>query len=165
MENSNIEEIGNKPIRANVVSEEKTNELIEKFEGFAMTNHSNSLDYSRLNDGQVDKVLDIMKLNEENAYKFHCKKLETIQSIKEKEISSTTSSQRTLRITFVCTLVAIFIITILILLYKDNYFMHWITFLGGNLSGIGLSKIGTHFGSSNKSITSENKNSSEGENE
>lgn len=141
----------------------KSHELVEKFEAFAMQNSSKSLDYSKLSPEQVDKVLGIMEKNEDNAFSYHTKKLETVEKIRIAELSSKTSGQRTLRIMFICSIIVVFILTFTILIYKENFFIPWITFLGGNLSGVGLSKVPKLFTNSTKSSLGKIKKSTRGE--
>lgn len=121
--------------------QKSANELVEKFEAFAIQHAKPNLDIDKLSVHQVDKVLDIMQQNESNAFSYHCKKLETVEKIKLAEISSNTSGQKTLRILFICTLAVLFIVTLMILFFKETYFINWITFIGGNLSGVGLSRV------------------------
>lgn len=101
-----------------------------------------SFDLSKLDKEQIDKVLDTMAENEKNAFAFHAKRLDAIKEIELRKIDASVINQKTLK--FVLIGVLIFVlpaITLLILFYKDTFFIPWLTFLTGTLGGFGLSKI------------------------
>ncbi|MBS1917461.1 MAG: hypothetical protein JST87_14375 [Bacteroidetes bacterium] len=122
-------------------TQQKASELIEKFEAFALKQSKPGLDFDKLNTQQVDKVLEIMAQNETNAFNYHCKRLETAEKINLANITSKSAGERTFRISFICTIIAVVIITMIILFVKEKYFIPWISFIGGNLSGLGISKL------------------------
>lgn len=102
----------------------------------------NTLDLSKLDKEQIDKVLDTMAENEKNAFDFHSRRLDAIKEIELRKIDASVINQKTLK--FVLIGVLIFIlptITLLILFFKDAFFIPWLTFLTGIIGGFGLSKI------------------------
>ncbi len=102
----------------------------------------NTLDLNKLDKDQIDKVLDTMAENEKNAFAFHSKRLDAIKEIELRKIEASVINQKTLK--FVLIGVLIFVlpaITLLILFFKDTFFIPWLTFLTGILGGLGLSKI------------------------
>ncbi len=102
----------------------------------------NTLDISKLSKEQIDKILDTMAENEKNAFAFHSKRLDAIKEIELRKIDASVINQKILK--FVLIGVLIFIlpaITLLILFFKDTFFIPWLTFLTGILGGFGLSKI------------------------
>ncbi len=117
--------------------------MFQELEIMAMQKGSrNILDFNKLDKGQIDKVLDTMAENEKNAFAFHSKRLDAIKEIELRKIDASVINQKTLK--FVLIGVLIFIlpaITLLILFFKDTFFIPWLTFLTGILGGFGLSKI------------------------
>ncbi|AEV32867.1 hypothetical protein Oweho_1888 [Owenweeksia hongkongensis DSM 17368] len=124
----------------------KVEGMLEQFEMFAMQQKGakNSFDTSKFTPQQTDKLLDILATNEDNAYKFHNKRLDTVEKIQLKAIESSTINQKTIRYGLVGIIIAVPIITILILFFKENYFIPWLTFMTGLAGGFGLSKVSKH---------------------
>lgn len=121
----------------------KVQAMFQELEIMAMQKGGrNSLDLSILDKEQIDKVLDTMAENEKNAFAFHSKRLDAIKEIELRKIDASVINQKTLK--FVLIGVLIFVlpaITLLILFFKDTFFIPWLTFLTGILGGFGLSKI------------------------
>ncbi|MCK9290777.1 MAG: hypothetical protein WCR58_09210 [Bacteroidales bacterium] len=117
--------------------------MFHELEIMAMQKGSrNTLDLNKLDKDQIDKVLDTMAENEKNAFAFHSKRLDAIKEIELRKIEASVINQKTLK--FVLIGVLIFVlpaITLLILFFKDTFFIPWLTFLTGILGGLGLSKI------------------------
>ena len=101
----------------------------------------NSLDLNRLSGEQIDKVLDTMAENEKNAFAYHSKKLDAIKEIELRKIDSSVINQRTIKYLLVGLMLGALTITILILFFKEKYFISWLTFLTGILGGFGLSRL------------------------
>lgn len=147
---SNIETTGNseeKSEKPDIVQpnlpKNKIQTMFQELEIMAMQKGSNnSLDLSKLDKKQVDKVLDTMAENEKNAFVYHTKKLDAIKEIELRRIDASVINQKTLKFVLIgVTMVVLPVITILILFYKDAFFIPWLTFLTGILGGFGLSKM------------------------
>ncbi len=85
-----------------------------------------------------------MQKNEDHAFAYNTQKLQNEREIKLAKINAGIFTHKTSRITFVCISVALFVVTLSILIYKDEFFIPWITFLtgliGGSLGGYGFAK-------------------------
>lgn len=120
----------------------KMKEVLEEFEMFALQRGSQSgIDISTFNDEQKNKLLEILSDNERNAFDFHTKRIDAIKDIEIKKIDASIVNQKSLRILIVTVVIVIPLITILILFFKDTFFIPWLTFLTGLLGGFGISKI------------------------
>lgn len=115
--------------------------MLQEIEVMAMQRmNKNSFDLSTLESHQVDKVLDTMHKNEQNAFDYHKNRLETYKAIRLEEIGASVITEKNNRY-FGLSLIGIFcIITLLILFFKEAYFINWMTFIAGILAGKGLSK-------------------------
>ncbi len=143
---SNIESVNPEGEESNKnkpsLSESKVQHILQELELFALQKGGrSSFDISKFSSVQIDKLLEILKTNEDNAFKFHIKRLETVEKIQIKKIDSTTINQKTIRIGIIGIIITIPLITLLILFFKENFFIPWLTFLTGVGSGLGLSKI------------------------
>ena len=78
-----------------------------------------------------------MSKNEDNAFKFHNKRLEVTEKLNTKIIESTTVSQRTIRYIGILALLLVFALMVIILVYKDQYF----SFIAGLGGGFGLKGV------------------------
>jgi len=121
----------------------KVQAMFQELEIMAMQKGGrNSLDFSKLDKEQIDKVLDTMAENEKNAFAFHSKRLDAIKEIELRKIDASVINQKTLKYVLVGILIFVLpAITLLILFFKDTFFIPWLTFLTGILGGFGLSKI------------------------
>jgi len=126
--------------------------IFEELEIMAMQKgNRSSFDFSSLDKEQKDKVLDTMVENEKNTIRYHTERLAAIKEIELKKIDASVITQRTLRSLLIgFGLVVVPIITLLILFFKDNYFIPWLTFLTGILGGFGLSTVTNTFLTSKK---------------
>lgn len=121
----------------------KVQGILQELEILALTKSrggSGGIDMSQFSPQQVDKLLDILSKNEDNAFSFHKERLNVAKEVELKRIDSTTVNQKTIRITIIIILIVIPAITIAILFYKDTFFIPWLTFLTGLAGGVGLSK-------------------------
>lgn len=100
-----------------------------------------SVDISKLDKDQMDAVLGILAENERNAHTLNMKKLDVTTQIELRRIDASVMNQKTLRISLVVALIALPIITILVLFFKEKFFIPWLTFLTGMAGGFGLSKV------------------------
>lgn len=115
--------------------------VFEELTMMAMRKKDSGLDISNLNSNQVDKLLDTMAKNEENMFAYHTKKLDIQKEVKFKEIGASIVGEHTNRYVYLCVLLLIGLLTILIMLLQEKYFMPWLTFLTGLAGGFGISKI------------------------
>ncbi len=142
-ENKNLE---NKHEDAEIlpdISTNKTKTLFQELEIMALQQQTakTSIDFSKLNEKQVDKLLDIMSVSENNAFSFHNKRLDNTKDIEIKKIEASVINQKTLRIIAIAGIIAIPLITLCILFFKENYFVHWVVLLGGLGGGAGIAKL------------------------
>jgi|GEM_PF-2776749 len=115
--------------------------IFEELTMMAMRKKDSGLDISNLNPNQVDKLLDTIAKNEENMFAYHSKKLDTQKEIKFKEIGASIVDEHTNRYVCLAALLLVALLTILIMLLQEKYFMPWLTFLTGLAGGFGISKI------------------------
>lgn len=99
------------------------------------------MDIGSMTPENQSRLLDIMEKNEENAFQFHLKKMESNEKIRIKEIDSSTVTQRTYRYIVVMIIIVAAIITLLILFQTPAYFTTWLGFITGLAGGFGLGKI------------------------
>lgn len=124
------------------IPKSKIKAVLEELEMFALQRESqSSFDVSTLNDTQKDKLLDILSINEKNAFDYHTKRIDAIKEIEIKKIDASIVNQKSLRILIVTAVITIPVITLLILFFKETFFIPWLTFLTGLIGGVGISKI------------------------
>lgn len=126
------------------VPERKMQTILQELEVMALKKSgagNSGLDLSNLSEEQMSSLLGLLEKNEDNAFKFHDKRLDVAREIELKKIESTTINQRTVRIALIISLVAVPVISLLILFFKDQFFIPWLTFLTGILGGLVLSKV------------------------
>lgn len=119
----------------------KVQEIFQELEIMAMQKGRPSLDVSKFNEAQIDKVIDVLKQNEDNAFKYHSKRIDAAMTIKLAEITAGTTNQRTLRIVLLVMAVIVLLMSVLILLLKQEFFAQWLTFVSALLGGVGLTKL------------------------
>jgi hypothetical protein len=119
----------------------KVQSIFESLEVMALQRGKGGVDIGSFNSEQKDKLLDIMGKNEENAFAYHTKKLEVSKEVALAHITSTTVVQRTKRYIGIGILTLTSVITVLILLLKSEFFIHWLTFITGLAGGFGIGKI------------------------
>lgn len=113
--------------------------MIQSLEMMAMQRSSrDNLDISKFTDNQRDKLLDIISKNEDNAFKYHNRRLDVTEKLNTKLIESTTVSQKNVRYIGILVIVLIFLIMFIILIYRDQYFQIYLSFVVGLLGGIGV---------------------------
>ncbi|QMU62989.1 MAG: hypothetical protein GKR88_01020 [Flavobacteriaceae bacterium] len=77
----------------------KIKNMLEEIELLALHKERGSgIDISSFNESQKDKLLDIMAKNEENAFSFYSKRLETEKDIEIKRLDTSIVNQKTLKI-------------------------------------------------------------------
>lgn len=125
------------------IPKNKVQAMFQELEIMAMQKGGrNSLDISKLNKEQVDKLLETIAQNEKNAFAFHTKRIDSIREIELRKIDASVINQKTLKVLLIGASLVIFpLITLLILFYKETFFIPWLTFLTGTLGGFGLGKV------------------------
>lgn len=112
---SGIPEQQNDPI----IPKNKVQTIFQELEILSMQKGlKNNIDLSKFSEKQIDKLLETLSENEENAFNFHTKRIDAIKEIELSKINASTVNQKTLRLAIVGVLVAMPAITILILLAK-----------------------------------------------
>ncbi len=119
----------------------KVSSVLEDLEMIALQKGTSGIDINSFNDEQKNKLLEILRTNEENAFDYHKKRIDAIRDIELKRIDASIVNQKSLRILIYSVVIAVPVITLLILFYKENYFIPWLTFLTGLIGGVGISKI------------------------
>jgi hypothetical protein len=126
----------------------KVQEIFSQLEMMALhKSSSNGLDFSKFDKEQLDKVLDTLHLNEQNAYNYHTRRLDAHKEIEIEKIKASVVNETTNRHTIYIAGAVFLIITVLILIFKDTFFVSWITFITGLAGGFGVGKY------SNKTVS------------
>ncbi len=125
------------------VPKNKVQNMFQELEIMAMQKgNRNSLDLSKLDKEQIDKVLETMSENEKNSFAFHTKRLDAIKEIELRKIEASVINQKTFKVVLIGAILIILpALTVAILFFKETYFIPWLTFLTGILGGFGLSKV------------------------
>ena len=90
-----------------------------------------NIDFSKLNEKQVDRLFDMAVASENNIFAFQNKRLDNIKEVELKKIEASVINQKTLRIIAIAGIIGIPAITLCILFFKENYFVYWAILLGG----------------------------------
>ena len=97
-----------------------------------------------LSEGQKDQLIEVMKRNEDHAFQFYTRQLDSDKEIELARIHAGIFNQKTDRIVFITAAFVLSAITVLILLARETYFTPWLSFIagliGGGLSGYGYAK-------------------------
>lgn len=99
------------------------------------------IDFSRLTDNQIDAVIAIMSKNEDNAYKYHTAKLDANKEVTLAKIKANTLSLRSFRNIIIFVLLIVAVLTVIILLFKEQFFSEWLAFITGLGAGTGLASF------------------------
>ena len=118
----------------------KMQSIFESLEVMALQKGKGGMDINSFSSEQKDKLLDILAKNEDNAFTYHTKKLEVTKDISLAHINSSTVTQRTKRYTILGSLFVGSFVTVLILILKEQFFIHWLTFITGIFGGIGIGR-------------------------
>lgn len=132
----------------------KVQEIFSQLEFMALHKEGKGgLDFSKLDKEQTDKVLDTLLLNEKNAFTYHTKRLESQTEIELKRIDASIVTEKTNRYSIIFALIGIVLITLLILIFKETFFIPWLSFITGIAGGFGLGKVNFNSSSSTKNTT------------
>ncbi|RED93167.1 hypothetical protein [Marinoscillum furvescens] len=130
----------------------KVNQILQELEIMSLHKGSRgNIDLSEFDKDQKDKLLDLMAKNEDNAIKFHTERTNAIKEIELARIASSGTNNKTLRYVLVGSLFLVVGLTVLILLFKENYFIPWLTFLTGFVGGTGAPRAINSLRKSDKS--------------
>lgn len=102
---------------------------------------ANKIDPSKFSTEQTDRLLDIVDKNEDNAIKYFLDKNETKRVIKVEEIRARTIGYRSRRDMVYASILSFVIITVIILIFKEQYFAMWIAFITGLFGGAGIKTL------------------------
>jgi hypothetical protein len=123
----------------------KMEQFLEQFAMFSMNKGAGNFDFSNFSESQIDKILDIVSENENHAFKFHEKKIDSDEKINSKIISSHIVNQITLRFVALSAIFVFTAITIIFVFFKDNFLSQWMSFVTGMVGGFGLRSVGKYF--------------------
>ena len=77
-----------------------------------------NIDFSKLNEKQVDRLFDMAVASENNIFAFQNKRLDNIKEVELKKIEASVINQKTLRIIAIAGIIGIPAITLCILFFK-----------------------------------------------
>ena len=116
-------------------------DVFQELTMMAMKKKDSGLDISNLNSSQVDKLLDAMAKNEENAFAYHTKKLDVHKDIESQKISASIVGERTNRFVYLGLLALFAVLTVIIIVWQEKHFVTWLSFVTGLAGGFGAAKI------------------------
>lgn len=130
----------------------KAKAVLEQLEMMVMnqSNPGSGIELSKLGVEQQNKIIDLMHKNEDNAFIYANKSLEVNSELRKSEINASIVGQKTARYVFFSLIAAIFILLILILFFKDEYFGTFLSFIMGLFGGAAIRDGFVHFGSNHK---------------
>lgn len=134
-----------KPLAKDELTEvQDTLAMMESLQLVAQQKLYGNIDLQQLDKEQMDQLLQNMAMYDQQQHDLLTKRLDVAQKLELERIRAKVLHKRTMRYLFigVC-LVVLPIVTLLILFYREQYFIPWLTFLTGILGGVGLSKLNT----------------------
>ncbi|MFO7743851.1 MAG: hypothetical protein R6V36_00535 [Psychroflexus sp.] len=124
------------------IPKSKVREILSELEVLSLQKGvKSSFDISKLDGDQFNNAIDLLKQNEQNAFDYHSKRLDVVKEIESKRIDSSVILQKTVRFVIISSVIILPIFTLLILFFKEDYFIPWLTFLTGFLGGAGFTKM------------------------
>lgn len=130
----------------------KINHILQELEVMSLhKGSSGNIDLTVFDKEQKDKLLDLMGKNEDNAIKYHTERISAVKEIELARIAGSNTNNKTLRYLLIAGLILVVTLTILILFFKDEYFIPWLTFLTGFVGGVGVPRLFASLRQSNKS--------------
>ena len=113
--------------------------IMQQMEMMALQrSNRNNLDISTFDKDQKDKLLNLMEKNEDNAFAYSTKRLDVQAKLNLKALDASIIDQKTLHYVLIGGGIALFTIMLLILFFKDQYFIPYLTFITGLGGGMGL---------------------------
>ncbi len=133
IETPDVEELTNN-------TKKKTKMALEQLEMMIMKQSSggNGLDISKLSEKQRDKVIDLMHKNEDNAFSYAKEKLRVTENLNIRALDASIVDQKTMRYILVGGIGGLFVFLLLILFFKEQYFVTFLSFITGLCGGVGL---------------------------
>lgn len=123
-------------------TQRKMHGIMQQMEMMAMQrSNRNNLDISTFDKDQKDKLLNLMEKNEDNAFAYSTKRLEIQAKLNSKALDASIVDQKTLRYVLIGGGMALFVIMLLILFFKDQFFIPYLTFITGLGGGVGLKSV------------------------
>ena len=112
--------------------------LDEYMLGQQMRNSAGIVDFSSLSEQQADKMVDMIIKNEEHNYEYMIKHLEAQSRFEERRIEASIVNQKTVRYLLLGCGFLLFAVMVLILFFKETYFIPYLTFVTGLAGGVGI---------------------------
>jgi hypothetical protein len=129
-------------ITSEIPGEYKLNKVIESLEMAAIQKTTSSgINVSDFSTEQKDRLLDIMIQNEDNAFQYNMKRLSVSENLNSKALNASIVNQKTVRFILIGGGIAVFILIILIIFFKPEFFNLFISFIAGVLGGFGLKSV------------------------
>lgn len=140
----------------------KAASMLEQFQVLTMKQlkGSGDLDLSALTNEQKDKLLDIMSKNEDHAFEYSKLRIKSSESISSQQIEASIVDQKTIRWIAVLAIIVLAIIGLVILIFKDSFFISYLTFVAGLIGGTGLRFL---FGKRKATVINSSQSSAESE--
>jgi len=102
----------------------KVNQILQELEVISLHKGSGgNIDLSEFDKNQKDKLLDLIAKNEDNTSKFHSEQTNAFKEIELARIAEAGVNNKTLRYILVASIFLVVALTVLILLFKENYFI------------------------------------------
>ncbi|HAT62442.1 MAG TPA: hypothetical protein DCS83_07880 [Prevotella sp.] len=138
--NDNQRIVKSKNTTAESSEKENAASMLEQFQVMALKQFKGGGDFdlSVFSAEQKDKLLDIMSKNEDHAYEYSKLKIKSSESIVSKKIDASIVDQKTRRWVILFIIGVLFIIGLAILIFKDKFFISYLTFVAGLMGGTGL---------------------------
>lgn len=112
--------------------------LDEYMLGQQMRNSAGVIDFSSLSEQQADKMVDMIIKNEEHNYDYMIKHLEAQSRFEDRRIEASIVNQKTVRYLLLGGGFLLFAVMVLILFFKETYFIPYLTFVTGLAGGVGI---------------------------
>lgn len=113
-------------------------QMMTQFEMMAMRKGREGIDISIFSNEQKDKLLDIVLQSEQNSSNLQKEKIAADKEISLARIKAKTVVQRTNRYIYLGTLVAVFVISLIVFLKVPDYITQWLSFVTGICGGYGI---------------------------
>jgi predicted RND superfamily exporter protein len=136
----------------------KVHTMLENLEMMTLQRTSkNNLDIKVLDKEQKDKLLSIVEKNEDHAYAYSIRRLDIQEKLNTKALDASIFNQKTLRYLALGGFLVAAIILVLILFFKENYFIPYLTFITGLFGGVGLKSLFVKPSNNSSSVSENNK--------
>lgn len=132
-----------------------TKTTLEQLEMMVMNQNNGGIELSKLDKDQQNQIIHLMHKNEDNSFNYANKRLELNAELRKKELDVSIVNQKTIRYIAIGLLVAFFVLLVLILFFKEEYFGTFLSFVTGLLGGAGLSKWFSQMSKKTKEIKEE----------